>query len=213
MTGADGKCPLKKGSLMVTFLSATIRRSGSTSMTRSTRRKGYRCGRIRMISAMRSSMGKSVGVIGVFAAANYANYANLLLSGFGWFRRSRFAGFGIHTADNLSSDVRDILIVDDAIRLAGNVEHDAESGFRRIGLQDFLGSLRDRPEQLLLEITEFFLCVFIHAIQLGGRLIDLFAQVGLRRVVQHFLLRPELGLGVVQCLLLLVKIRLPLGDL
>jgi len=26
MTGAEGKCPLKKGSLMVTFLSATIRR-------------------------------------------------------------------------------------------------------------------------------------------------------------------------------------------
>src|SRR6266481_1611069 len=162
MTGADGKCPLKKGSLMVTFLSATIRRSGSTSMTRSTRRKGYRCGRIRMISAMRSSMEnesrrlrglRGWRAIKTVDARHPRNPRNLrlilLLSGFGWFRRSRLAGFGIHTADNLSSDVRDILIV-------------------------------------------------VHAIQLGGSLIDLFAQVGLRRVVQHFFLRPELGLGVVQ---------------
>src|SRR5439155_96921 len=55
MTGVDGKWPLKNGSLIVTFFSATIRLSGSTSRTRSTRRNGYRCGRIRMISAIRSS--------------------------------------------------------------------------------------------------------------------------------------------------------------
>src|SRR5207248_8647617 len=56
MTLAPGKWPLKNGSLIVTFLSATMRLSWSTSRTRSTRRNGYRCGKIRMISAMRSSM-------------------------------------------------------------------------------------------------------------------------------------------------------------
>src|SRR5678815_1405412 len=56
MTGAPGKCPSKKGSLIETFFKATSRRSPSTSITRSTRRNGYRCGRILRISAMRSSI-------------------------------------------------------------------------------------------------------------------------------------------------------------
>src|SRR6185436_9845391 len=38
------------------FFRATSRRSPSTSITRSTRRNGYRCGRILRISAMRSSI-------------------------------------------------------------------------------------------------------------------------------------------------------------
>ena len=40
MSGMSGKCPWKKGSLIVTFLIPTARRKPSTSITRSMSRKG-----------------------------------------------------------------------------------------------------------------------------------------------------------------------------
>src|SRR5262249_54908334 len=49
MTGWPGKCPWKKGSFIVTFFSATTLSSVASS-TRSTRKNGYRCGRIPSIS-------------------------------------------------------------------------------------------------------------------------------------------------------------------
>src|SRR5207248_3769436 len=48
ITGKSGKCPLKNGSSLVTFLIPTIR-SASNSTTRSTRRNGERCGRMARI--------------------------------------------------------------------------------------------------------------------------------------------------------------------
>src|SRR5713226_1459744 len=54
MIGKLGKCPAKKGSLMVTFLMATIRCLGWISITRSISKKGKRCGRMWKISTMSS---------------------------------------------------------------------------------------------------------------------------------------------------------------
>ena len=50
--GAPGKCPGRYGSLYVTHLSARAERLGSSSMTRSMRTNGARCGRIRRILVM-----------------------------------------------------------------------------------------------------------------------------------------------------------------
>src|SRR6266571_2653033 len=110
---------------MLTFFSATMRLSGSTSITRSTRRNGCRCGRIRMISAMRSSM-KQI-------RNSQFEIRNLFLCRLGWFR-SRLAGFGIYAADDFGSDVRDILDVDDTIGLAGDIENDCVAGFLRVSV-------------------------------------------------------------------------------
>src|SRR5262249_24555398 len=54
MTGWPGKCPLKCGSLRLTFLRATMR-SSPISSTASTSRNGYRCGRIRSMSLVSST--------------------------------------------------------------------------------------------------------------------------------------------------------------
>src|SRR6266550_3399178 len=54
MIGRFGKCPAKKGSLIVTFLIATMRSLRFRSMTRSINRNGNRCGRMRQISLMSS---------------------------------------------------------------------------------------------------------------------------------------------------------------
>jgi len=51
MMGRSGKWPVNWGSFMVTFLIPTTRLPGSSSTTLSTRRKGYRCGRIFAMSS------------------------------------------------------------------------------------------------------------------------------------------------------------------
>src|SRR5699024_3884060 len=50
ITGWPGKWPWKKGSLIVTFFTPTIRFASSFSITLSTNKNGYRCGIISLIS-------------------------------------------------------------------------------------------------------------------------------------------------------------------
>jgi len=71
MMGCPGKCPWKKGSLIVTFLIPTTRVFSSISTIRSTNRNGYRWGRICMISSMPSTRA-SVGAAGADACATMA---------------------------------------------------------------------------------------------------------------------------------------------
>src|SRR4030042_5139921 len=49
ITGSPGKCPWKKGSLTVTFFIPAIRLPSSSSMMRSTNKKGYRWGKTSII--------------------------------------------------------------------------------------------------------------------------------------------------------------------
>src|SRR5579859_7353503 len=52
ISGRCGKCPGKNGSLNVTFFSATQCCPATHSSTRSTNKKGYRCGNCRMIASI-----------------------------------------------------------------------------------------------------------------------------------------------------------------
>src|SRR6516225_4214213 len=76
-TGAPGKCPWKKCSLIVTFLMPTMR-LGSSSVMRSTRRKGYRWGRIFMMSVIPytscfSAFAVTIGSGTVTSASNFTS--------------------------------------------------------------------------------------------------------------------------------------------
>src|ERR1022692_3142967 len=77
MMGRPGKCPAKNGSLMVTFLIATIRTLRFKSRTRSISKNGYRWGRIFRMSWMSSAIfvaegeGSGTGVLSFMFVSNW----------------------------------------------------------------------------------------------------------------------------------------------
>src|SRR5688572_7972635 len=155
ITGAAGKCPAKKGSLMDTFLIATSRLSASTSITRSINRKGNRCGSIRMISAMRSSI-------------------ECLLFGRSrscWFtrRRSRcsrcglwvFGVFRIHTPNDFIGYVGARAEMDDIVRICCWIQHYGKTIFDGISIERLVHQNCNRRQKLVLKILGFLLCVFL----------------------------------------------------
>src|SRR6185436_13151491 len=197
MTGCPGKWPLKNGSLRDTSFRA-ITRSSPISSTRSTRRNGYRCGRIRSMATISSTA------------------ACLLLGRLLRGRRRRrapagLAGRAVVAPDQLVGEVQVGLrehqrrSVDDHAEVLG-----------RSDLRDDLGHALEDLGRLLLFLARQVLLVAhvraLHLLQLGAQLGFLLTHlVGAEQralLVQVLDLLLQLVLLLVQLLLLLIEVLL-----